>query len=104
VLTSQVLGIYKQLLAQCLFVVTATMAASTASASRTTVSDNELEGIFEFAVQLGKDAGKILLDGLAKRRERGAQIEEQQVEKMNAVDIVTETDNGMPRLLTLSVR
>jgi myo-inositol-1(or 4)-monophosphatase len=55
------------------------------------ISDAELHKIYRFAIQLGKDAGQILLDGLARRRTQGA---EEQVEKLNAVDIVTQTDHG----------
>lgn len=54
-----------------------------------------LQEIYAFAIQLGKDAGQILLDGLARRRVQGAEAEAAaQVEKLNAVDIVTQTDNG----------
>ena len=55
------------------------------------ISDDELQEIYRFAIQLGKDAGQMLLDGLERRRTQGA---EEQVEKMNAVDIVTQTDHG----------
>lgn len=53
----------------------------------------ELKPIYQFAVQLGKDAGKILLDGIETRRLAGRSTGED-VEKANAVDIVTQTDNG----------
>lgn len=54
-----------------------------------------LQEIYAFAIQLGKDAGQILLDGLARRRVQGAEADAAaQVEKLNAVDIVTQTDNG----------
>lgn len=54
-----------------------------------------LQEIYTFAIQLGKDAGQILLDGLARRRTQGAEAEAAaHVEKLNAVDIVTQTDNG----------
>ena len=55
------------------------------------MTDAELSDIYKFAIQLGKDAGKILLEGLDRRRSGPA---EEMVEKMNAVDIVTQTDNG----------
>jgi myo-inositol-1(or 4)-monophosphatase len=53
------------------------------------MSDAELKEIYTFALGLGRRAGKILLDGVAKRtgdmsgRDVGAMEE-----KMNAVDIV----------------
>jgi myo-inositol-1(or 4)-monophosphatase len=71
------------------------------------ISDHELNEIYQFAIQLGKDAGAILLGSLQKRRRDGstgadqagdsapAPVELYTEEKLNAVDIVTETDNGM---------
>lgn len=58
------------------------------------ISSDELNEIYQFAIQLGKDAGKILLDSLERRRTGGSDEVEEAVEKMNAVDIVTQTDNG----------
>lgn len=70
-------------------------------AGRLVIPDEELGQIYSFAIQLGKDAGEILLKSLAERRRDavpGASIEilEELVmeEKLNAVDIVTKTDNG----------
>jgi myo-inositol-1(or 4)-monophosphatase len=60
----------------------------------TEISATELSDIYKFAIQLGKDAGRILLDGLERRRS-GQDAPEDPVEKLNAVDIVTQTDNGM---------
>ena len=54
---------------------------------------HELDEIHRFAIQLGKDAGRILLNGIEKRR-LGDEDEEEAIEKLNAVDIVTKTDNG----------
>lgn len=59
----------------------------------TDISATELSEIYQFAIQLGKDAGKILLDGLERRR-LGEDEPEEMVEKVNAVDIVTKTDHG----------
>ena len=62
------------------------------------ISDAELAEIYSFALDLGRRAGKILLDGIKKRtgdassRGDGGKMEE----KMNAVDIVTQTDLGTP--------
>ncbi|KAH8779157.1 inositol monophosphatase [Hyaloscypha sp. PMI_1271] len=58
-----------------------------------TFTEAELKDIYVFALDLGRRAGKILIDGVEKRtgaasgREMG-----KQEEKMNAVDIVTQTD------------
>jgi myo-inositol-1(or 4)-monophosphatase len=57
------------------------------------IGQKELENIYHFAIQLGKDAGKILLQGLEKRRVAGDSGSDD-MEKINAVDIVTQTDNG----------
>lgn len=71
------------------------------------ISDTDLGEIYSFAIQLGKDAGAILLDSLHERRHDGVDLEggetqdnnvpEELVmeEKLNSVDIVTKTDNGM---------
>jgi myo-inositol-1(or 4)-monophosphatase len=60
------------------------------------LSQEELKEIYEFAVGLARNAGEILLDGVKKRmlggEERGGKQEEK--EKLNAVDIVTQTDLG----------
>jgi len=55
------------------------------------LSTEELSEIYAFAVELGKNAGKILLDA-AKLRYTSR--EEEHVEKLNAVDLVTQTDEG----------
>jgi myo-inositol-1(or 4)-monophosphatase len=55
----------------------------------------ELDEIYAFAVDLGKRAGKILLDGIEKRVGGvGGSGELAFTEKDNAVDIVTQTDEG----------
>lgn len=66
------------------------------------IPEAELSEIYTFAIQLGKDAGAILLESLQKRRRDGQDQENQDPveelvmeEKLNAVDIVTKTDNGM---------
>lgn len=59
------------------------------------LTDHDLDEIYAFAVQLGKDAGKMLMDRARLRMSGPAQEEEQKfVEKENAVDIVTQTDTG----------
>ena len=54
--------------------------------------DVNLDEALPFAIQLAKDAGAILLSALDRRREHDAS--ESDVEKVNAVDIVTQTDHG----------
>lgn len=55
------------------------------------LAEDELEKIYQFAIQLGKDAGAMLLHA-AEARYGSADIEH--VEKESAVDIVTKTDHG----------
>ncbi|KAK5744008.1 hypothetical protein LTR17_002346 [Elasticomyces elasticus] len=50
----------------------------------------DLDAVHALALQLGKNAGKMLDDGWRLRVSGGAQA--QQVEKDSAVDIVTQTD------------
>ena len=63
-----------------------------------TISNAELQEIYKFALDLGRRAGRILIDGVEKRcgdaGERGNGVGRME-EKMNAVDIVTQTDLGM---------
>lgn len=59
-------------------------------------SDLDLDQIYQFALQLGKDAGKLLLDAAQKRMSGDVQLEEE--EKLNSVDIVTKTDEGMSQM------
>lgn len=61
------------------------------------ISPKDLDQIYAFAIQLGKDAGQMLLDGVEKRcGDGGGGLEaDEHVEKMNAVDIVTKMDNGV---------
>jgi len=63
-----------------------------------------LKKIYDFAVQLGRDAGKMLMDGVEARCGNdttpgaAAQV---QVEKDSSVDIVTQTDEGLWYLFRL---
>lgn len=78
------------------------------------ISDVELSEIYSFAIQLAKNAGTILLDSLQQRRQdefddndndknetqdstNSTNVPEELImeEKLNSVDIVTKTDNGM---------
>ena len=58
----------------------------------TMTSSLDLDEIYQFAIQLGKDAGKLLQDAAQQRMNGGDQLEE--IEKLNSVDIVTKTDEG----------
>lgn len=60
------------------------------------ISEQELDEILEFAIQLGKDAGRILMDGAQSRinPSHGVSNEQKSVEKDSSVDIVTQTDMG----------
>ncbi|KAL3420080.1 Protein qutG [Phlyctema vagabunda] len=57
------------------------------------MSTEELQEIYTFALDLGRNAGKILNEGVEKRcGEQSGRDMGKQEEKMNAVDIVTQTD------------
>lgn len=60
------------------------------------ISRDELDEIYTFAVELGKGAGKMLTDAAQLRIDGGSESREEKehVQKMNAVDLVTETDEG----------
>lgn len=59
------------------------------------LSKPELDDIYEFAVGLGKEAGKMLLEAAKIRMgNSGSQEQKEHVQKENAVDLVTETDEG----------
>lgn len=53
----------------------------------------ELDEIYGFAVDLGKEAGRRLLEA-ARLRTEDNRPKEAHVEKVNAVDLVTQTDEG----------
>ena len=61
------------------------------------LSREELDEIYEFAVELGKQAGQMLMDA-AQLRINGAGTttdSSQHTQKENAVDLVTETDENV---------
>ncbi len=58
------------------------------------ITDAELDGIYAFAVQLGKDAGKLLLEAAESRFNGNGDNTQSFAEKDSAVDIVTKTDEG----------
>jgi len=59
------------------------------------ISDSELEAIYKFTIELAKNAGQMLMQGLEARRSGIDPESTESAEKMNAVDIVTKTDIGM---------
>ncbi|KAH7391067.1 inositol monophosphatase [Phaeosphaeria sp. MPI-PUGE-AT-0046c] len=61
------------------------------------LSQDELDGIYAFAVDLGKQAGQMLVDAAQVRIDGGTAIqgEKEHVQKENAVDLVTETDENV---------
>ncbi|RMZ72412.1 inositol monophosphatase [Pyrenophora seminiperda CCB06] len=59
------------------------------------LSREELDEIYAFAVKLGRAAGKMLMDAAQKRMDGGSSQEKKHVQKENAVDLVTETDENV---------
>jgi myo-inositol-1(or 4)-monophosphatase len=57
----------------------------------------QLKEIYDFALGLGRNAGKILLDGVEKRCGEESGRWQGQEDKESAVDIVTQTDLGVLR-------
>lgn len=69
-----------------------------------TMSDEELKELYSFALDLGRRAGKILRDGVDMRcGDSAGRTEIQQEQKVNSVDIVTQTDLGKHFLLLIGV-
>lgn len=57
------------------------------------ISREELDEIYAFAIELGKQAGKMLMEAANRRMAGGNEnTEGAHVEKDNAVDLVTQTD------------
>jgi hypothetical protein len=54
----------------------------------------QLKEIYDFALSLGRNAGKILLDGVEKRCGEESGRWQGQEDKESTVDIVTQTDLG----------
>ena len=59
------------------------------------LSQDELDEIYAFAVDLGRKAGKLLMDRVEQRIYGGDGHSQSFEEKDNAVDIVTQTDEGV---------
>ncbi|KAK4653110.1 hypothetical protein QC762_505140 [Podospora pseudocomata] len=67
------------------------------------LTEQELDEVYTFAVQLGKDAGKMLLEA-AQLRFTGTQTADLEVEeKDSSVDIVTETDEDVEAFIKSSI-
>lgn len=58
------------------------------------IGEKELEEIYAFAIQLGKDAGNLLLEAANLRMQGDGRKEQTSVEKASSVDLVTQTDEG----------
>jgi hypothetical protein len=59
------------------------------------LSKAELDDIYAFAVELGKEAGKMLMEAVRVRMgETGSLDQEEHLQKENAVDLVTEADES----------
>lgn len=67
------------------------------------LKSEELDEIYAFAIELGKQAGKILLDAAKLRYRSGTSREEEHVEKLNAVDLVTQTDEDVEAFIKNSI-
>src|SRR5271154_7097550 len=66
------------------------------------VLEDDLEEVYQFAIDLAKSSGKILLEGLERRRVTEDDCAPEVIEKLNAVDIVTQTDTGTYAIGTTS--
>ncbi|EQB52596.1 hypothetical protein CGLO_07764 [Colletotrichum gloeosporioides Cg-14] len=65
------------------------------------ISDAEVRDIYDFAVQLGKDAGAMLMKA-ARSRFDGADAQAF-TEKENSVDLVTKTDTEVEAFIHTSI-
>ncbi|KAG7284074.1 hypothetical protein NEMBOFW57_010435 [Staphylotrichum longicolle] len=68
-----------------------------------TFTERELDEIYAFAVQLGKDAGKLLLEAAQSRFNGSGQGAQAFEEKDSAVDIVTKTDEDVEAFIKTSI-
>jgi myo-inositol-1(or 4)-monophosphatase len=71
----------------------------------TDISREELDEIYAFAVQLGRQAGKMLMDAAQLRIDGGTATgeEKEHVQKENAVDLVTETDEDVEAFIKKAI-
>jgi myo-inositol-1(or 4)-monophosphatase len=64
------------------------------------ISEEQLDEVYAFAVELGKQAGQMLMDVVNARIAGGnASPNDAHVEKENAVDIVTQTDLDVEKFI-----
>ncbi|KAK4162314.1 protein qutG [Cladorrhinum sp. PSN259] len=68
---------------------------TTTTTTPTILTETELDDIYAFAIQLGKDAGKLLLEASQLRINSVSQSSSFFTEKDNSVDIVTKTDEDV---------
>ncbi|QDS75690.1 hypothetical protein FKW77_007768 [Venturia effusa] len=61
----------------------------------TSKGEEQLEEIYAFAIQLGKDAGNLLLEAANLRMRGDGRKEQTAVEKASSVDLVTQTDEDV---------
>jgi len=59
-----------------------------------TINEEEISEIYELALEMGKVAGEMLMEGMRKRT-IGSNTSIQIEEKDSSVDVVTQTDLGM---------
>ena len=64
------------------------------------LSQDELDEIYAFAVNLGRKAGQLLMERVEQRISGSEGNSQKFEEKDNAVDIVTQTDEGTSRAQT----
>jgi myo-inositol-1(or 4)-monophosphatase len=66
------------------------------------IPPTELSSIYQFAIQLGKDSGAILLRALESRR--SGETPASTTDKLNAVDIITATDNEVEEFIHTAIK
>jgi myo-inositol-1(or 4)-monophosphatase len=69
------------------------------------ISKEELDDIYAFAVNLGRQAGKMLVNAAQLRIDGGSATgqEKEHVQKENAVDLVTETDEDVEAFIKKAI-
>jgi myo-inositol-1(or 4)-monophosphatase len=69
------------------------------------LSREELDELYAFAVELGKRAGQMLKDAAQSRIDGGSRTkaQDEHVQKMNAVDLVTETDEDVEAFIKTEI-
>lgn len=68
------------------------------------ISEEELSGVYDFAVQLAKDAGRLLLDGATARMGDNGKTSLDAVEKDSSVDVVTQIDEDVEDFVKKSIQ